>query len=86
MLGTTDISASLSLTPGGMDRLKLQAKNDPKAAVQAAAQQFEALFLDMMLKSMREAVPEEGARCIAACWMVSYRRKCLLARESAWPQ
>jgi flagellar protein FlgJ len=60
MLGTTDISASLSLTPGGMDRLKLQAKNDPKAAVQAAAQQFEALFLDMMLKSMREAVPEEG--------------------------
>lgn len=60
MLGTTDISATLALSPGGMDRLKLQAKNDPKAAVRAAAQQFEALFLDMMLKSMREATPEEG--------------------------
>ena len=60
MLATTDISASLALSPGGMDRLKLQAKNDPKAAVRAAAQQFEALFLDMMLKSMREATPEDG--------------------------
>lgn len=60
MLGTTDISASLALTPGGMDRLKLQAKNDPKSAVRAAAQQFEALFLDMMLKSMHEATTEEG--------------------------
>lgn len=60
MLGTTDVSAALALSPGGMDRLKLQAKNDPKAAVRAAAQQFEALFLDMMLKSMREATPEEG--------------------------
>lgn len=60
MLGTADIQTSLALSPRGMDQLKLQAKNDPKAAVRAAAQQFEALFLDMMLKSMREATPEEG--------------------------
>lgn len=33
--------------------------NDP-AAVKAAAQQFEALFLQMVLKSMRDATPREG--------------------------
>lgn len=60
MLNTNDVSSALALSPGGMDRLKLQAKNDPKTAVHAAAQQFEALFLDMMLKSMRQATPEEG--------------------------
>lgn len=34
-------------------------KNDPKA-LKAAAQQFEALFLQMVLKSMRDATPQEG--------------------------
>lgn len=35
------------------------AKNDPKA-LKAAAQQFEALFLQMVLKSMRDATPQDG--------------------------
>ncbi len=34
-------------------------KNDPKA-LKAAAQQFEALFLQMVLKSMRDATPQDG--------------------------
>lgn len=34
-------------------------KDDPKA-LKAAAQQFEALFLNMVLKSMRDATPKEG--------------------------
>ncbi len=34
-------------------------KDDPKA-LRAAAQQFEALFLQMVLKSMRDATPREG--------------------------
>lgn len=37
---------------------RLTRQSDP-AGVKAAAQQFEALFLNMMLKSMREAMPRD---------------------------
>jgi Rod binding domain-containing protein len=40
---------------GGLSKLKGQARTDAKAATREAAQQFEALFLQMMLKSMRDA-------------------------------
>ncbi|HTT10216.1 MAG TPA: flagellar assembly peptidoglycan hydrolase FlgJ [Burkholderiaceae bacterium] len=43
-----------------LDALKRTAKRDPKAALKGAAQQFEALFLQMVLKSMRDAVPKSG--------------------------
>ncbi len=43
-----------------MAALKSAAKRDDPAAVKAAAQQFEALFLQMMLKSMRDASPSDG--------------------------
>ncbi|MGE5467351.1 MAG: flagellar assembly peptidoglycan hydrolase FlgJ [Ignavibacteria bacterium] len=43
-----------------MTTLKSAAKRDDPAAIKAAAQQFEALFLQMMLKSMRDATPSEG--------------------------
>jgi flagellar protein FlgJ len=44
----------------GLEGLKSGAKaNDPKA-IRAAAQQFESLFTDMMLKSMREAKLSNG--------------------------
>lgn len=35
-------------------------RNDPKAGLQAAAQQFEAMFMQMVLKSMRDAAPQDG--------------------------
>jgi flagellar protein FlgJ len=42
---------------GGVARLRAQAAADPqsKQALRAAAQQFEAMFTQMMLKGMREA-------------------------------
>jgi flagellar protein FlgJ len=40
--------------------LRRQIKNDPRAGLKAAAQQFESLFLQMVLKSMREAMPQDG--------------------------
>ncbi len=40
--------------------LKRQVKDGDPKAVKAAAQQFEALFLQMVLKSMRDATPREG--------------------------
>ena len=49
-----------TLDPNAMADLKRLAKdNDPKA-IAAAARQFESLFLAMVLKSMRDAVPTTG--------------------------
>lgn len=44
----------------GLAQLRAQATHDPKAAVQQAAKQFEALFMREMLKSMRAATPSSG--------------------------
>ena len=55
-----DISAQFALDANALGNLKLQAKNDPKQALSAAAGQFEALFMQMLLKSMRDALPEDG--------------------------
>ena len=56
----SDVSAQFALDAGALGNLKLQAKNDPKQALTAAAGQFEALFMQMLLKSMREALPQDG--------------------------
>ena len=46
----------------GLGSLKAEAAKDPTndAAIKKSAQQFEALFLQMMLKSMRDATPKGG--------------------------
>lgn len=44
----------------GLAALKSQAQNTPKEALAEAAKQFEALFTQMMLKSMRDATIEGG--------------------------
>jgi flagellar protein FlgJ len=43
-----------------LSALKKGAKDSDPQALKAAARQFEALFLQMMLKSMRDATPREG--------------------------
>jgi flagellar protein FlgJ len=40
----------------GLGQLKGQARVDAKSAIRETAQQFEALFLQMMMKSMRESI------------------------------
>ena len=40
----------------GLGQLKGQARQDAKSAIRQTAQQFEALFLQMMMKSMRESI------------------------------
>lgn len=53
---TPDLSAASVYTNfQGLDSLKLAAKNHSPGAARAVAKQFEALFVQMMLKSMREA-------------------------------
>lgn len=40
--------------------LRTQFQKDPKEGVKAAAQQFETMFLQMVMKSMRDATPQDG--------------------------
>ncbi len=42
----------------GLGRLRGQARADSDGAARATAQQFEAMFIQMMMKSMREASPK----------------------------
>jgi flagellar protein FlgJ len=58
-LSGTDIG-SLAVDSQSLSKLRLQAKQTPDQALKAAAKQFESVFLNMMLKSMREATPQEG--------------------------
>ncbi|MHB9117258.1 MAG: flagellar assembly peptidoglycan hydrolase FlgJ [Burkholderiales bacterium] len=55
-----DLSSRLALDVQSIDNLRLQAKTDPKGAIKVAAQQFEALFLNILLKNMRESVPQDS--------------------------
>lgn len=62
---TSPSDANLSTTSnifdaGGLAALKRQIRSGDPAANKIVAKQFEALFLQMVLKSMREATPREG--------------------------
>ncbi len=43
-----------------LDGLRQSAARDPNTAVRRVAMQFEALFMEMVLKSMRDAIPQSG--------------------------
>lgn len=60
MITQADISGSLAANSQSLDKLRAQAKQSPDEALKAAAQQFETVFMNMMLKSMREATPQDG--------------------------
>lgn len=50
----------LAIDTQSLEQLRGQAKHSPDQALKAAAQQFESVFLNMMLKSMRDATPQDG--------------------------
>jgi len=56
----TDQSNSLAIDLKNLGSLKSAAKKNSPEALKAAAKQFEGLFINMMLKSMRDAVPKSG--------------------------
>lgn len=60
MIGVQDASAGFALDVQGLGQLRLQAKQDPNQALKGVAQQFEGIFLNMMLKSMRGATGEDS--------------------------
>jgi peptidoglycan hydrolase FlgJ len=53
-------SVGLSTDTRSMDALRASAARDPKAAIREAAKQFEALFMQQLMKSMREASMSSG--------------------------
>ncbi len=60
MIGGGDLSSKLALDAQGLNELKLGAKQSSPEALKAAAQQFEAVFMNMLMKSMRQAAPQDG--------------------------
>lgn len=55
-----DMSSKLAMDAQSLVQLRAQARQSPDQALKAAAQQFESVFLNMMIKSMREATPQDG--------------------------
>lgn len=55
-----DLAARFALDVRGVDDLKRQARQDTPEALRAAARQFEAVFMNMLLKSMRDTVSQDG--------------------------
>lgn len=54
------MTSALVTDTRSLDRLKERATQDPKAAIQEAAKQFEALFMQAVVKSMRDSLPKGG--------------------------
>lgn len=55
-----DLSQRFALDVQGFDALRTQAKQSPQASAKLVAGQFDAMFTQMMLKSMRDATPDGG--------------------------
>jgi flagellar protein FlgJ len=62
MIGSpsTDLTSKFALDTKGLGELKQGARSGSSAALKEAATQFEAMFINMMMKSMREATPQDG--------------------------
>lgn len=55
-----NLDNSFALDVAGLDRLKRTGARDPEKGLEEAAGQFEALFLQRLMESMRDATPRSG--------------------------
>ena len=60
MINSLDMTSRLAIDTKSVDDLHLLSKQDSKKALKEAAKQFEALFLQMLVKSMRDATIKSG--------------------------
>jgi flagellar protein FlgJ len=60
MINQPDLSSKLALDSNGLNKLRVAAKESSPESIRETAKQFEAMFLNMMLKSMRDATPQES--------------------------
>ena len=58
--GTNVLDQRLSLDVQGVDALRRTVRNSPVEGIKQASKQFEVMFMQMVLKSMREATPSDG--------------------------
>ncbi len=58
--GTTALDQRFALDLQGLDSLRRAARQAPDEALKQVSRQFEALFMGMLLKSMRDATPSSG--------------------------
>lgn len=58
--GSADAASLDALRDPAANALKARAAGDPKAVIKAAAKQFEAVFMQQLMKSMREATMSSG--------------------------
>ena len=56
----SDLSTKFALDTKGLGDLRQSAKAGSPGALKEAATQFESMFINMMMKSMRDATPQEG--------------------------
>jgi flagellar protein FlgJ len=59
-MGGADLTSKFALDVQGVDQLRFDAKQSSPEALKQAAQQFEAVFMNMLMKSMRDATPQDG--------------------------
>lgn len=60
MVNSVDISGKLALDARDLSALRDSARQNSPESIRTAAKQFEALFMNMVMKSMREATPQDG--------------------------
>ncbi|MEN3293511.1 MAG: peptidoglycan hydrolase FlgJ [Burkholderiales bacterium] len=60
MISPIKSSDQLAIDAKGLDSLRRSARENSPEALKGAAKQFEALFMNMVMKSMRQASPQES--------------------------
>ena len=60
MINGADLSGNVAFDANSLNGLKNAAKENSPEAIKEVAKQFEAIFMNMMLKSMREASPQDN--------------------------
>jgi peptidoglycan hydrolase FlgJ len=57
---TNNVTGSLAVDVKGLSDLRLAATQNSPEALKGVAKQFEALFMNMIMRSMRDATPQDG--------------------------
>lgn len=60
MINATELSGKLAFDANSLNQLKVSAKDNSPESIKEVAKQFEAVFINMVMKSMRAASPQEG--------------------------
>jgi len=55
-----DVTGKIAIDANSLNALKVASKENSPETIKEVAKQFEAVFMNMMLKSMREATPQES--------------------------